>query len=78
MAEPPSDSGAVQVTVAEAFERGEARAYGLDEIAVDQGDAEVICDALEAVDTDVEGPLENGQPQPHVKPSEERFIFLVV
>lgn len=45
------------VTVAEAFERGEARAYGLDEIAVDQGDAEVICDALEAVDTDAKAVL---------------------
>jgi hypothetical protein len=33
---------------------------------------------LEAADTDLEGPLVDGQPRPHIKASEERFVFLVV
>jgi sulfide:quinone oxidoreductase len=40
------------VTVAEAFERGEARAYQLDEIVGEQPGGEFICDSLAAVEPD--------------------------
>jgi hypothetical protein len=33
---------------------------------------------VEAVDNDLDGPLVNGQPRPHVKPSDERFPFVIV
>jgi hypothetical protein len=33
---------------------------------------------VEAVDTDLDGAVVDGQPQPHVKPSDERFPFVIV
>src|SRR5262249_54036540 len=33
---------------------------------------------LEAADTDLDGAMEGGRPLPHIKPSEERFTFIVV
>ena len=44
------------VTVAEAFERGEARTFPLEAIADDQG-AQLVCDSLELVDLDRPGVL---------------------
>lgn len=40
------------VTVAEAFDRGEARAYSLAEIVADEGGGRLVCDALAGVEPD--------------------------